>query len=450
MTFIRVANIPVTVSFDEIFDVILKTGATRVHPEKTTNGLNPKGYACYAEFNNQNDADFGLHSLHQLRIHTKRLVVTYAEGLSPTVSSKESDVGNIDQVRAHLDEVAICSKFGIQYPFNPKLLYLYPPPNPDILLNIIDALTKYPKLYNQVLHLMNKMSLPPPFCKCENAQSVLKRFDSYISLINLPDAVPATPEDESELSSEEDELSKRKIVLENVVPETHSPYKPKKALKAVAPVVAMKRRKKEPDVTDVFDPVSLKKRAFEIKAISLPEKPGESATTFTEKIHDTVGSLPEAKEVQPEGFGKISAVKKKVDESKEEEENEEITEFVTLKELSSNRVKPSDFELLSVFKNWEQGQPSSRLYVKNLAKSVEDSHLKRIFGRYVIWTSEEECQMFDIRHMKEGRMKGQAFISLPSIERAAVALEETNGYMLHGKPMVVQFARAAATKQKES
>ncbi|XP_065584740.1 RNA-binding region-containing protein 3-like isoform X2 [Artemia franciscana] len=413
MTFIRVSNIPVTVSFDEIFDVILKTGATRVHQEKTTNGLNPKGYACYAD-------------------------------------SKESDVGNIDQVRAHLDEVAICSKFGIQYPFNPKLLYLYPPPNPDILLNIIDALTKYPKLYNQVLHLMNKMSLPPPFSKCENAQSVLKRFDSYISLINLPDAVPATPEDESELSSEEDDLSKRKIVLENLVPETHSPHKPKKALKAVAPVVAMKRRKKEPDVTDVFDPVSLKKRAFEIKAISLPEKPGESATTFTEKIHDTVGSLPEAKEVQSEGFGKIPAVKKKVDESKEEEEHEEITEFVTLKELSSNRVKPSDFELVSVFKNWEQGQPSSRLYVKNLAKSVEDSHLKRIFGRYVIWTSEEECQMFDIRHMKEGRMKGQAFISLPSIERAAVALEETNGYMLHGKPMVVQFARAAAAKQKES
>ena len=34
-------------------------------------------------------------------------------------------------------------------------------------------------------------------------------------------------------------------------------------------------------------------------------------------------------------------------------------------------------------------------------------------------------------------MKGQAFIGLPSEEAAMRALEETNGYTLHGRPMVV-------------
>ena len=39
--------------------------------------------------------------------------------------------------------------------------------------------------------------------------------------------------------------------------------------------------------------------------------------------------------------------------------------------------------------------------------------------------------------MKTGRMKGQAFIGLPSEAVAAQALRETNGYLLRGKPIVV-------------
>lgn len=44
---------------------------------------------------------------------------------------------------------------------------------------------------------------------------------------------------------------------------------------------------------------------------------------------------------------------------------------------------------------------------------------------------------FDIRLMKEGRMKGQAFIGLPNEKAAARALKEANGYVLYEKPMVV-------------
>lgn len=44
---------------------------------------------------------------------------------------------------------------------------------------------------------------------------------------------------------------------------------------------------------------------------------------------------------------------------------------------------------------------------------------------------------FDIVLMKEGRMKGQAFVGLPSEQSAEKALRETNGYVLFDKPLVV-------------
>lgn len=50
---------------------------------------------------------------------------------------------------------------------------------------------------------------------------------------------------------------------------------------------------------------------------------------------------------------------------------------------------------------------------------------------------------FDIVLMKEGRMKGQAFIGLPSEKSAEKALRDTNGYVLHDKPLVVvSFTRS--------
>ena len=39
--------------------------------------------------------------------------------------------------------------------------------------------------------------------------------------------------------------------------------------------------------------------------------------------------------------------------------------------------------------------------------------------------------------MKEGRMKGQAFITLPSEEKAKKAVRDAHGYILHNKPMVI-------------
>jgi len=41
----------------------------------------------------------------------------------------------------------------------------------------------------------------------------------------------------------------------------------------------------------------------------------------------------------------------------------------------------------------------------------------------------------------DGRMKGQAFVTFPTILAAEEAVNQTNGYTLRGKPMVLSFSK---------
>ncbi|KAH0618362.1 hypothetical protein JD844_017486 [Phrynosoma platyrhinos] len=140
-------------------------------------------------------------------------------------------------------------------------------------------------------------------------------------------------------------------------------------------------------------------------------------------------------EVNNAGFGKIfpAPSSNHKDQMEEEEDDEIPSEFISKRELEKGRVSKKEMETLSVFKNYEPGDPNCRIYVKNLSKHVQEKDLKFIFGRYVDFSSEVERIMFDIRLMKEGRMKGQAFIGLPDEKAAAKALKE-------------QFARSARPK----
>ncbi|NXF51105.1 RBM40 protein, partial [Oceanites oceanicus] len=156
-------------------------------------------------------------------------------------------------------------------------------------------------------------------------------------------------------------------------------------------------------------------------------------------------------EINNTGFGRIFPAPSSNDKMETEEEDDEIpSEFISRRDLEKNRLSREEMEKFSVFKNYEPGDPNCRIYVKNLAKQVQEKDLKFIFGRYIDFQSEVERNMFDIRLMKEGRMKGQAFIGLPNEKAAAKALKEANGYVLFEKPMVVQFARSARPKQDAS
>lgn len=128
-------------------------------------------------------------------------------------------------------------------------------------------------------------------------------------------------------------------------------------------------------------------------------------------------------------------------------EQERPREFISERELNANRLSTDDMSALPVCARYSPGNPSLRLYVKNIAKTVLPADLRHIYGRFVDWDNVEDVNAFDVRLMQEGRMKGQAFISLASVSSAQKALRQTHGFILKDKPLVVQFARTAPSKQ---
>ena len=93
------------------------------------------------------------------------------------------------------------------YPTHSHLEYVYPPPSDDVLANILNALQHNPAFYTQVLHLMNKMNLPPPF---RPSHTVPITIDFALIKKGLKDKTKAAKDellasDESEISGDEAE-----------------------------------------------------------------------------------------------------------------------------------------------------------------------------------------------------------------------------------------------------
>lgn len=64
------------------------------------------------------------------------------------------------------------------------------------------------------------------------------------------------------------------------------------------------------------------------------------------------------------------------------------------------------------------------------------------------YNNESETNMFDIQLLKQGRMKGQAFVGFSTVDTATAALNATNSYQLMNKPMVVHYARSKKPKEQ--
>lgn len=101
---------------------------------------------------------------------------------------------------------------------------------------------------------------------------------------------------------------------------------------------------------------------------------------------------------------------------------------------------------MPVFKNYKTGDATNKLYIKNCAKTVVSQDLEYIYNRYREETAAGKPSEFNIRLMQEGRMKGQAFVTLDSVEQAQKAVKETNGFILKDKPLVVVFGKAGKKK----
>ncbi|XP_078075164.1 RNA-binding region-containing protein 3 isoform X2 [Mustelus asterias] len=472
---ILVRHLPSELTRNEKVELLKYFGAQSVRV------LSDKGrlkHTAFATFSSAHAAAQALTRLHQIRFLGHTLVVEYAkeqehidlpeqkltlDANKPCTdkASNDKDKKEILKPRVPVIEDGIAPSLGLTYPRNPCLKYLYPPPTSVILANIANAMASVPKFYVQVLHLMNKMNLPAPFGPITTRPPM---YEEYVPapppMPPLPPEEPPLPEEEMDVSSEEEseyesgsEEDKERVVrlmeLTSLPPKQTQKRKrvsvrKRPRLKDLINVPKAPTQSSHPAVppSEVFDqpqPHGPKKIEFHISV---------DVNSFLEGGGEQRPEPHENSESQNSGFGKIQPVPVCSKSESEEEEEEVIpSEFISRKQLAKGRITKEEMESMSMFKNYAPGEPTCRLYVKNLSKQVEEKDLKFIFGRYVDFSSQAERNMFDIRLMKEGRMKGQAFVGLPNEKAAAKALKEVNGFELKEKPMVVQFARSARPKQ---
>ncbi|CAL9088184.1 unnamed protein product [Musa acuminata var. zebrina] len=305
----------------------------------------------------------------------------------------------------------IAPRLGVDYPFPPNLEYAYPPPDGNILTNMVNALIAVPRFYIQVLHLMNKMNIPAP-------------FRMALPTPPLPPPVPAAappppppPPTTTSTKPNLNDLSSDESEMESSEEDAESGRNRKRMRREVIVGPAVDKGVAHEDVG--LKPVSLVpviRKKNPVLQIKVTPKPTTKETT------DYSGSTKE-----PDSANQV--LEQKV--------------FALPQEIESGKLPPEEILSLPMFKNYSPGNPANVLYIKNLSKDVVVDDFYYIFGS--LFESIEGARAgLNIKLMQEGRMRGQAFVTFPSVDLAQNALNLVNGYMFKGKPIIIQFGRNPA------
>ncbi|ESO02639.1 hypothetical protein HELRODRAFT_65555 [Helobdella robusta] len=443
-----IRHVPSKFTSNDCSDLFQRFGAKKVRYMGKEGKMK---HTAFALFDSESEAKIAMNHLHQLKLLDRRLVVEYSdkefvEDLNLPAQKlldefKRNDTQVVEPSLGQQIDSQLADYFNFEYPINPNLRYSYPKPTVTILTNIANALASVPKFYTQVLHLMNKMNLPAPFGNLTITPPIVD--DSNVRL-NVTERLSDESEidSDSELTSNSRSTKKRKSLAEQD-DLTRKKLKLQLAMEAqmqTLGTIHAKTATTKVSTEEVFEETDKINKSKKIGFKITNEDVGNVASTANSQSTETV--LPTT-----EGFGKIVPTVNQVPKVIEVQDIEwGVDDFIPKDEIMKNRLEENEFHTLNVFKNYNPGEKSSRLYLKNLAKSVTERDLHLIFGGFVNWSSQEERIMYDIRLMKEGRMKGQAFITFPSDFQAEQALKSINGYRIFGKPVAIYFARSAKPK----
>ncbi|XP_066571374.1 RNA-binding protein 41 isoform X2 [Amia ocellicauda] len=109
---------------------------------------------------------------------------------------------------------------------------------------------------------------------------------------------------------------------------------------------------------------------------------------------------------------------------------------ITEHEIRGNRATVQEIRQIPRFQNYQQGEPSKVLFVRNLSPRATLAQLVSVFSLFQPPTTPPL-----LYRLLTGRLKGQAFITFPDRATAADALELVNGFRLTGRPLVIEFGR---------
>ncbi|XP_022661994.1 RNA-binding protein 40-like isoform X2 [Varroa destructor] len=375
---------------------------------------------AFAFYRNEVEARRAMGLLHQLQLKDCLLLVTFARSnhnipLLPPVVANPEFISENEQIIQRLH--AIAPRLGFNYVLNPMVKYKYPPLTDTILANICVTLRNHADFYTQVLHLMNKMNLQAPFRRQINPSQVFRE----VKLKDVSTAI--TSESGSEVSDEEHREVRPKPLLS--ADETCIPNKRLRVPKRHISTIELLPKEKPREVSECFDSTN------PIRKLELPSISQISAQTTKEyscpAFETGFGQFkpstpPERSPEPPSRFNWSSA-------------------FTVI--TAMEKISLQDAIDHPAFRNYEECDPCVRLYIKNIPKSVTEEDLFLLFGQFVP-DNEAERAIFDIRLMKTGRMRGQAFVTFGSVGAAQKALKGVHRLVLKGKPLAVQFAKSNA------
>eukprot|EP00117_Sycon_ciliatum_P009065 scpid80803/ scgid0437/ RNA-binding protein 40; RNA-binding motif protein 40; RNA-binding region-containing protein 3 len=334
--------------------------------------------------------------------------------------------------------------------------YRYPPVSASIITNVAHTLACVPQFYTQVLHLMNKMNLPPPFGPVTPTPPVhggdIRAPAADIAVMSSA----SSSESGSELEDDQNDVVRHFLggQAKPIAVRKPRPVKRRRFVASTDTSAGLRRTSEQPvDAESVFDSTSQGKKQVDLSSlIQSAVRAGQAALESSSRPEqETNGDAETAETAAPEkeepdaaaaaaGFGTFAPAPQITVEDHGDDSDDLMTALlntVSRQELQQGRLSQSDMNDANVFKSYSPGEPSCRLYVKNLGKQVTEEDLRFIFGRFVDRESSEHMERFNIRLMQEGRMKGQAFITLADEEIAEKARKETNGFVLQSKPLVV-------------
>jgi U11/U12 small nuclear ribonucleoprotein SNRNP65 len=154
-----VKNFPILFNDNDRQEFLEHFGAVRIRSLTRFKNLSN---LIIADFGSNVQASQALARLHQLEILGRRLGVEYCslELANFAFSNYLSSSDNNENTLLHGISPGI-NQIRYSLP-SERLGYIYPTIDETILANINNALLSVPSFYTQVLHLMNKMSLPCP------------------------------------------------------------------------------------------------------------------------------------------------------------------------------------------------------------------------------------------------------------------------------------------------
>ena len=226
-TALLIRNLPPSLSEQQIRDLLVLFRATSI---RYMGDVGKWKYCAIATFDTTEYATQALKQLHQLSVMNFVLRVEYVNSqhlldkqgqgkqlLSTSDQSTMACKDNHSSLKTNVQSPSLPLKQGVtaskinslskywdlHYHIDENLCYQYPGPTESTLQNIVHCMVSVPKLYTQVLHLMNKMHLPPPFGELTTRPPLLED-----SALHMQQQVSSSEESEME-SSDDNSKTKR-------------------------------------------------------------------------------------------------------------------------------------------------------------------------------------------------------------------------------------------------